>query len=63
MGHQVQDIIVAGCAPGEPDCNEPPPMDGYIVFWGWTLAAVLVISAIAFVAWRWRRSRRPAPGD
>jgi len=56
MGQLAHDLVVAGCAPGEADCNEPPPIDGYIVFWGWTLAVVLVIALISFVAWRWRRA-------
>lgn len=56
--NRLSDIIIAGCAPGEPDCNEAPPIDGYIVFWGWTLALVLALTLAATVIWRVRSSRR-----
>lgn len=48
-------IIIAGCAPGEPGCNEAPPLDGYIVFWGWTLVLLLIFAVIATVFWRVRK--------
>lgn len=54
--NRLSDIIIAGCAPGEPGCNEAPPIDGYIVFWGWTLAALLAVAVIATVI---RRVRKP----
>jgi hypothetical protein len=63
MSHFVQDTILAGCAPGEPDCNQPPPIDGYIIFWGWTLAAVALIAVAAFVTWRVRRNHARAASE
>jgi hypothetical protein len=57
VSHVVHDTILAGCAPGEPDCNQPPPMDGYIIFWGWTFGAVVLVAVVVLVTWRVRRTR------
>ena len=61
--NRLADIVIAGCAPGEPDCNEAPPLDGYIVFWGWTLAILIVLVVTATVIWRVRRQRPTAHAD
>jgi hypothetical protein len=63
MSHFVQGSILAGCAPGEPDCNQPPPIDGYIIFWGWTLAAVVLMAVVALVTWRVRRNHARAASE
>jgi heme/copper-type cytochrome/quinol oxidase subunit 2 len=52
--------LMAGCAhPNAPECHEPPPTDGYILFWTPILIATLLVGLIAtsYVIWRYRRRR------
>lgn len=54
---RLSDIVIAGCAPGEIDCNEAPPVDGYIVHGAWALAILIVLALAVAVIWRVRRKR------
>lgn len=56
--NRLSDIVIAGCSPGETGCNGAPPIDGYIVFWAWTLAILLAVAVIATVISRVRKSRQ-----
>ena len=58
--------VIAGCPPGSVDCNQPPPLDGYVTFWTPFLVvglALILLIASAAVYRRYQRNRdraRPA---
>jgi len=54
----VHTALITGCAGGGPDCNQPPPLDGWITFWTPILfIGIAVVLLVASVAVYRRRQR------
>jgi hypothetical protein len=58
--------VIAGCPPGSADCNQSPPLDGWITFWTPFLVvglALILLFASVVVYRRFLRNRDRGRAD